>query len=95
MKTKQTMRQHAMNSDRQDDKTFYLIKVEGQLDESWTGWFSDLTVTYEDGISTLAGHVADQAALRGVLTKIWDLNLTLLSVARIEPPFKHANAQET
>jgi hypothetical protein len=85
---------HTMSPDRQDDKSFYLIEVEGQLDESWTGWFSDLTVTYEDGVSTLAGHVADQAALRGILTKIWDLNLTLLSVARSEPRFKHADAQE-
>jgi hypothetical protein len=83
-----------MNPDRKCDQALYLIRMEGQLDKSWSGWFSDLSITYTDGVSTLTGPVADQAALRGILTKLWDLNLTLLSVSRIEPGAGRANAQE-
>ena len=60
----------------------YQIQVQGRLDEGWSDWFSGMTVTFESGVTTLTGPVADQAALRGILTKIWDLNLTLLSVTR-------------
>jgi hypothetical protein len=83
-----------MSPDRQHGQPIYVIKVEGQLDKSWSGWFSGLTVTYEDGVSTLTGHVADQAALRGILSKIWDLNLILISVLRIEPGAQAVIAQE-
>lgn len=83
-----------MSTDRQHGQPSYLIKVEGQLDKSWSGWFSGLTVTYEDGVSALSGHVADQAALRGILTKIWDLNLTLISVNRVKPGAQDTIAQE-
>ena len=66
----------------------YQIKVEGQLDPAWSDWFSGLAVTVEPGIgdtlTTLTGPVADQAALRGILTKLWDLNLTLISCLRGE-----------
>jgi hypothetical protein len=65
----------------------YQIQVEGKLDEGWSEWFRDMTVTFErasDGsaITTLTGPVADQAALRGILNRIWDLHLTVLSVTR-------------
>lgn len=83
-----------MNPDRQGDNIYYVIKVEGQIDKSWSGWFSDLTVTYEDGVSTLTGHVADQAALRGILSRIWDLNLELISVVRVRPIAQNAREQE-
>ena len=63
----------------------YEIKVQGELDMGWEGWLSGLTVTVEpagDGapVTTLRGPVADQAALRGLLSRLWDLNLALLSV---------------
>jgi hypothetical protein len=83
-----------MSPDRKRDQVLYLIRMEGQLDKSWSGWFSGLSITYTDGVSTLTGPVADQAALRGILSRLWDLNLTLLSVARIEPGAGRANAQE-
>jgi hypothetical protein len=72
-----------------DQPTAYQIKVQGRLDESWSGWFNGMTITFESGsdgssITTLTGPVLDQAALRGVLSKIWDLNLTLISVTRIQ-----------
>jgi hypothetical protein len=63
----------------------YQIMVEGQLDTSWSGWFSGMTVTFADGVSTLTGPVADQSALRGLLSKIWDLNLTMIAVVRLGP----------
>jgi hypothetical protein len=67
----------------------YQIKVQGKLDEKWSSWFEGLTVTSEtldEGatVTVFAGSVADQAALRGILEKIWDLNLTLISVFRVD-----------
>jgi hypothetical protein len=66
----------------------YRIEIEGILDESWSEWFGGLTIESwhtKDGsiISQLTGPVADQATLRGILNKIWDLNLTLISVALV------------
>jgi len=65
---------------------FYQIKVKGQLNPSWSEWFGGLTITHEpNGETLLAGLVVDQSALFGLLLKIRDLNLTLLSLNRIEP----------
>jgi hypothetical protein len=64
-------------------QTVYRIRVEGQLDQSWSGWFSGMTVSFQDGVSTMTGPITDQSALRGLLSKIWDLNLTLISVVRL------------
>ncbi|MGC9347344.1 MAG: hypothetical protein ACP5JG_04320 [Anaerolineae bacterium] len=60
----------------------YEIKVEGVLDPEWSSWFDSLSLVRESGdptLTTLSG-VFDQSALRGVLNRIWDLNLTLISV---------------
>jgi len=62
------------------------IRVKGQVDEHWSNWFDDLTVTHTDQDETvLTGHVVDQAALHGILTRIRDLGLPLISVNRVEP----------
>ena len=66
----------------------YQIKVQGQLDESWSDWFDQMTVLVECdaaglSITTLTGRVIDQAALHGILRRINDLNLPLLSVEQI------------
>ena len=71
------------------DQAVYQIKVQGELDERWSEWFGGMTVkvrsTSDVGpITTLTGAVPDQSTLRGILTKMWDLNLTLISVIRIE-----------
>lgn len=72
----------------------YEIRVLGKLDASWQVWLNDMTITREtagpdantaDPIIVLRGPVADQAALRGLLVRLWDLNLTVLSV-RYEGP---------
>jgi hypothetical protein len=68
----------------------YQIKVQGQLDERWwSEWFDGMTLTFESAsnslpITTLTGAVADQAKLRGILSKIWDLNMTVISVTQVE-----------
>ncbi len=67
---------------KQDEPTTYQIQVQGKLDQDWSDWFRGMTVVFEGGVTTLAGPVADQAALRGILNRIWDLNLTVLSVTR-------------
>ncbi|MDB5059907.1 MAG: hypothetical protein JWO59_3379 [Chloroflexi bacterium] len=57
------------------------IVVKGHLDAKWSAWFDGLTVAnLENGQTALCGHLPDQAALHGVLTKIRDLGLTLVSV---------------
>jgi hypothetical protein len=64
----------------------YELRVEGVLDQRWSDWFDGLEVSSQPGgVTVLAGPVADQAALHGLLAKVRDLNLPLLSVRRIEP----------
>ena len=64
----------------------YQIVVKGHLDGEWSEWFDGLTLTLLDGGETrLTGPLADQTALHGVLIKIRDLGLPLLSLVRIEP----------
>jgi hypothetical protein len=60
---------------------YYEIKVKGELDTHWSDWFEGLTLTHLEGQETLlAGPLPDQAALHGLLERIRDLNLTLISV---------------
>jgi hypothetical protein len=64
----------------------YELRVQGVLDQSWSAWFDDLQLSSEPGgVTVLAGEIADQAALHGLLTKIRDLGLPLLSLRRIGP----------
>jgi hypothetical protein len=63
----------------------YEIRVKGHLDPRWSEWFEGLTVTRTaSGETILFGSIVDQAALHGLLAKIRDLNLTLISVTRAE-----------
>ncbi|MBN1886553.1 MAG: hypothetical protein JW850_01130 [Thermoflexales bacterium] len=62
----------------------YQIKLRGRLGESWSDCFHGMTITRERETTTLTGDVADQAALRGIMGWIWDLNLTVVSVSLIE-----------
>lgn len=80
-----------MDSTYKPSQTIYEIKVQGQLDRSWEVYFKGLAVTpgplgeQAPPTTTLVGPVIDQSALRGLLCKLWDLNLTLISVRRLEP----------
>jgi hypothetical protein len=69
-----------------DQPVVYQIRIKGQLDPEWTDWFEGLAVTRdEDGNTLLTGSVIDQAALHGLLKKVRDLGLTLISVTPVEP----------
>jgi hypothetical protein len=66
----------------------YRIRVQGAISQRWMGWFDGMAIEIaqsSDGtqFTTLSGPLTDQAALRGILTKLWNLNLTLISVNRI------------
>jgi hypothetical protein len=64
----------------------YEIRIKGHLDERWAEWFDGLTITRDaNGETVLTGSVVDQAALHGLLRKVRDLGLPLLSVIRVEP----------
>ena len=64
----------------------YEIRIRGHLDDRWANWFEDMTITLEDsGDTILSGPVIDQAALHGLLKRVRDLGLPLLSVNRVEP----------
>ncbi len=66
--------------------TIYRVRLKGQLGSEWAEWFEGLAVTLEDDGSTLlTGPLADQAALHGLLKKIRDLGMPLISVCPVEP----------
>ena len=68
-----------------DQPMIYQIRIRGHLDDRWRDWFEGLTVTPEDNGETLVtSPVVDQAALHGLLKKVRDLGLPLVSVNRIE-----------
>ena len=64
----------------------YEIRLTGHLHARWAAWFDGLVITYEaDGTTVISGQNVDQAALHGVLQRVRDLGLPLVSVTRIEP----------
>ena len=65
---------------------YYEIRLKGHLDAQWADWFDGLTITLEeDGDTLLTGPVMDQAALHGLLKKVRDLGMPLVSVSPVEP----------
>ena len=72
-----------------NERAAYQVKVQGRLDESWSRWFGEMTITRQGGdddtsITTITGFVADQSSLRGILSRIWDMNLKLISVVPVD-----------
>lgn len=63
----------------------YQIRVEGILDQRWTAWFEGLQMTSEGQQTVISGLLPDQPALHGVLNKVRDLGLCLISVHRLGP----------
>jgi hypothetical protein len=76
----------ASTADQPPGSGWYEIRLQGRLDQRWTGWFDEMTVSPgADGTTVLRGRVVDQAALHGVLSRLRDLGLPLLSVVRADP----------
>ena len=72
-----------------DDRGFdrpsrYQIRIKGHLDDSWSEWFDGMMITHEDDTTLLTGTVTDQTALYGLLIKMRDLGLILISTCRDE-----------
>jgi hypothetical protein len=65
-------------------QAIYEIRVQGWIGERWLSWFQGQVLRFDEDVTFLTILVADQAALRGILNKIWDLNLTLVSAIRLE-----------
>ena len=76
----------ALDTSMQQPHEIYRIVVKGHIDHTWSSWFDGLTIVQTDTDETiLSGPLADQSALHGVLIKVRDLGLPLVSLTRIEP----------
>jgi hypothetical protein len=78
-----------MNPNCKPSQIIYEIQVQGELDPSWQTFFNGLVIRLGHDVgpsptTTLISSVTDQAALRGLLCKLWDLNLTVISVRQLE-----------
>jgi hypothetical protein len=81
-----------MKSNESDRESTYQIRVKESLDQHFTDWLGNLTLTrMEDGKTLLVGPFVDQSALRGLLNQLWNLNITVISVDKIE----NENQQES
>jgi hypothetical protein len=66
-------------------ESLFEIRLEGQLDAHWSDWFEGMSLTLKnDGTTILRGPVADQAALQGLLRRVGDLGMTLISVNAVK-----------
>jgi hypothetical protein len=74
------------------DATIYQIRIRGHLSPRWRDWFEGLSITLEEtGDTLLTGPVVDQVALHGLLKKVRDLGMPLISVIQVEPDQKGTN----
>jgi hypothetical protein len=74
------------------DATIYQIRIKGHLSPRWRDWFEGLSITLEEtGDTLLTGPVVDQVALHGLLKKVRDLGMPLISVIQVEPDQKGTN----
>ena len=78
------------DGDTSTDHGVYRIVVRGRLDESWSNWFDGMAIVCVDGLTELTGVVVDQSALHGILARIRDLNLILVSVDLVQSKSNNA-----
>jgi hypothetical protein len=75
-----------MSTGQDSDAGRYEIRVKSHLAPRWVAWFDGMSLTHEtDGTTSIHGPVVDQAALHGLLQKLWDVGLPLVSVTRVDP----------
>ena len=72
-----------MIKEKELDQTFYEIQVKGSLDARWNELFDGMTIAGEDNVTTISGMVADQAALHGLLARVRDYGLVLISIKSV------------
>jgi hypothetical protein len=74
--------------DEKNKLTIFTILIEGHLKKKWAEWLNGMVIKIENltnpNITAITVRIPDQAALRGILNKLWDLNLTLISVASLD-----------
>jgi hypothetical protein len=76
-----------MSQKREMEECVYQIRVQGRIEAQWSNWLNGMTIIQESEeppVSKISGNVIDQAKLRGIINQLWDLNLTLISVNRLE-----------
>ena len=69
-----------MVREKEVDKAFYEIQVRGYLDARWNELFEGMTIAWQNNVTTISGPVADQAALHGLLARVRDFGLVLISI---------------
>jgi hypothetical protein len=85
-----------MSTGQDPDSGRYEIRVKGHLESRWAVWFDGMSLTNEaDGTTSIHGPVIDQAALHGVLHRLRDTGLPLISVTRLDPDQPHASDEPT
>ncbi len=72
-----------MIKEKELDKTFYEIQVKGYLDARWNEMFDGMSIAWQDNVTTISGEVADQAALHGLLARVRDYGLVLISIRSV------------
>jgi len=83
-RTRRDMSEQEIRTGDGPDAGRYEIRLTGHLDARWAAWFEGLTLSHEaDGITVIGGAIADQAALHGVLQRIRDMGLSLVSVTQV------------
>ena len=72
--------------EKNQNVSVYQITIHGNLDPKWSGWFSGMTISTDNDslLSTLTGPISDQAKLRGILNKLWDMNMIIISVHQLQ-----------
>lgn len=89
------MSEKPRSGEKRNQPPCYEIRLKGQLDKQWTDWFEGLTITLEDNGDTLmTGPVVDQAALHGLLKKVRDLGMPLVSVCPVLSQEDHSNSSK-
>ncbi len=74
------------STEKPEDPGYYEIRIKGHLDDRWADWFEGMTINRETkGETLLSGAVVDQAALHGLLRKVRDLGMPLVSVIHVKP----------
>ncbi len=73
-----------IKSEKSKSSVYYRIKLKSHLENKWSNWFEGMVISHQGPLTILTGRLKDQAALHGILNRIRDLNLTLISVEQID-----------